>query len=176
MQLLAAARRRGVDVRILTNSLASTDVVSVHSGYAPRRKRLVAEGLDVYELQPDATLYPGTDESPRGVPTTLHAKSGTADDIAFIGSANLDQRSSRLNTEMMMVVQSPAIARRVAAFVTDGMRARNAWLLAPDGRSVAWLGDDRGGILEHRGPDPESSAGRRMRVRIFSLLPIEGLL
>jgi len=176
IDLLAAARQRGVRIRVLTNSLASTDVVPVHSGYAPQRKQLIAAGLEIYELQPDAALHPGTDENPREVPTTLHAKSGTVDDVAFIGSANLDQRSSRLNTEMIMIVQSAAVARRVAAFVEDGMRGRNAWLVARGGRSLAWLGEARGDVLEHRGGEPDASAGRRVKARLFSLLPIEGLL
>jgi len=43
--------RRGVRVRVVTNSLASTDVPVVHSGYAKYRKRLLRAGVDLYELK-----------------------------------------------------------------------------------------------------------------------------
>ena len=43
--------RRGVKIRILTNSLEATDVAAVHAGYAKRRKRLLEAGITLYELR-----------------------------------------------------------------------------------------------------------------------------
>ena len=41
----------GVDVAILTNSLAATDVAAVHSGYAHYRPQLIKGGVRLFELQ-----------------------------------------------------------------------------------------------------------------------------
>lgn len=45
---------RGIRARVLTNSLASNDVVAAHAGHAKRRKQLVESGMELYELRPDA--------------------------------------------------------------------------------------------------------------------------
>ena len=42
---------RGVRVRVLTNSLASNDVIAAHAGHAARREELIANGVDVYEMR-----------------------------------------------------------------------------------------------------------------------------
>ena len=47
-------QERGVRVRVLTNSLASNDVVAAHAGYTKRRRALIANGVEIYELRPDA--------------------------------------------------------------------------------------------------------------------------
>ena len=44
--------KSGVDVAILTNSLAATDVAAVHSGYARQRPQLIKGGVRLFELQP----------------------------------------------------------------------------------------------------------------------------
>jgi putative cardiolipin synthase len=49
---LAKLARSGVRVRVLTNSLAATDVPSVHAGYAKRRCALLQAGVGLYELKP----------------------------------------------------------------------------------------------------------------------------
>lgn len=43
--------RKGVEVKVLTNSLAATDVIAVHAGYAKRRKALLKSGVILYEMQ-----------------------------------------------------------------------------------------------------------------------------
>ena len=42
--------QRGVNLRIITNSLSSQDVPAVNSHYGPYRKRLLEAGIDLYEL------------------------------------------------------------------------------------------------------------------------------
>ena len=46
LEELIELRRRGVRVSVVTNSLAATDVVAVHGGYARYRERLLAEGVE----------------------------------------------------------------------------------------------------------------------------------
>src|SRR5699024_9671208 len=50
--LLAGQVRRAMTVRVLTNSLAATNVPMVHAGYARYRKQLLAQGVELYELKP----------------------------------------------------------------------------------------------------------------------------
>ena len=52
---LNAIAARGVRVRVLTNSLAATDVAPVHAGYAKYREALLRGGVRLYELKPTAT-------------------------------------------------------------------------------------------------------------------------
>src|SRR5208282_2906310 len=57
-ELIADRARAGVRVALLTNSLASTDVVPVHAGYAKRRRELLVAGVELYEFQAEARRRP----------------------------------------------------------------------------------------------------------------------
>jgi phosphatidylserine/phosphatidylglycerophosphate/cardiolipin synthase-like enzyme len=50
-ETLVSLARRGVAVRVLTNSLAATDVGAVHAGYARRRQALLEGGVALFELR-----------------------------------------------------------------------------------------------------------------------------
>ena len=52
--MLSGQARRGVQVRVLTNSLASSDESVVHAGYLKRRVELLRAGVQLYELKPGA--------------------------------------------------------------------------------------------------------------------------
>jgi putative cardiolipin synthase len=51
MKFLEGLRERNVNVRILTNSLASTDMSIVHSGNRAFREPLLAGGFGLYEVR-----------------------------------------------------------------------------------------------------------------------------
>lgn len=53
-KLLNDAVARGVEIKILTNSLASTDNLEAFSGYQRDRKKLLATGVRIFEFRPDA--------------------------------------------------------------------------------------------------------------------------
>ena len=98
LAFLRQLRTRGVAVEVLTNSLAATDVLAVHSGYARYRTPLLEAGVALFELKPrgelDSSLFGSSGAS-------LHTKAFVVDDAAgFIGSFNIDPRSISLNTEM----------------------------------------------------------------------------
>lgn len=99
-QAITDAARRGVDIVIVTNSLATDDVF----GLAPLSRYfyqpLLEAGIKIYEWQ---GIYPG-----KG---SLHAKYAVFDDdISIIGSYNLDPRSTFLNTEDIVIIQSKKVA------------------------------------------------------------------
>jgi putative cardiolipin synthase len=119
VEILAAVRQRGARVVIITNSLAATDGVPVHAKYKLYRKPLLKAGIERYEMKPSAgALHDRELTSLRG-PTgsgraSLHAKTFAFDRrITFVGSYNLDPRSTKLNTEMGVLFDSPAFAKRL---------------------------------------------------------------
>jgi putative cardiolipin synthase len=115
---LQSIAKRGVRVRILTNSYLANDVGMVHAGYARHRDDLLEAGVELYELKPsanqvdrqgDAHMLAGSSQA------SLHAKIYMVDrKRLFVGSFNLDPRSARLNTEMGLVLETPTLAGRLA--------------------------------------------------------------
>ena len=85
----------GVKAVILTNSLAATDVAAVHGAYARYRRRLLRDGVQLFELQPYGRQPNISVFGSKGA--SLHTKAFTVDDRAgFIGSFNFDPRSVSL--------------------------------------------------------------------------------
>jgi cardiolipin synthase C len=119
-QALTQAQSRGVQVVILTNSLASTDQLMVYAGYSNQRKKLLARGVEVWE-------FAGCDH--------FHAKSALIDGcIAVIGSYNFDPRSEHLNTETAVVARDPYVADQLLAAM-DAHFA-NSWRIGLDGNPI----------------------------------------
>ena len=115
---LGQLRARDVEVRILTNSLATTDNLWPQAAYAGDKKDLVRGGIELWEY--------------RG-PESLHAKTAVIDGhVSLVGSFNLDPRSEKLNTELAVIVLSDELARQLTASM-DGHLAR-AWRMDANGR------------------------------------------
>jgi len=132
--LFRDAVNRGVKVRILTNSLASTDNMEAFSSYQTDREKLLKTGVEIYEFRPDAAerMQIMTGELQAAIdykPTFgLHAKSMIVDGkIAVIGTFNLDPRSANLNTECISVVYSTPIAQQVLKGINTEFLPENSW-------------------------------------------------
>ena len=132
--VFADAVNRGVEVRILTNSLCSTDNLEAFNGYQRIRDRLIQSGVLVYEYRPDAevrkALITAEKQKRSGyVPTFgLHAKSMVVDhQTVVIGTFNLDPRSANLNTECVAIMSSPAMAQQVESLMLTELLPANAW-------------------------------------------------
>jgi cardiolipin synthase C len=113
---------------------------------------------------------------------SLHAKAVVVDQQqVFIGSMNMDQRSKLLNTEMGIIVDSPALAGAVKRFFDNATRPANAYrviLIArglPHAGRMRWLTSDDGKSVSYD-RDPGVSTMRRLEVWTLKLLPIEGML
>jgi putative cardiolipin synthase len=175
---------RGVRVKVLTNSLASTDVLAVHAGYAPYREGLLAGGVELYEYRPDASR-PRPTSSLIGVGrsrSALHAKIVVYDrKLVWVGSANFDPRSRHLNTEAGMLVESAELAERLLASVEKDVHPTRSWSLArdvqEDGRSsLVWIGERDGQSLRLFS-EPDAGWMRLLGVGVLSLVPgLEDLL
>ena len=177
LQRLAELRAEGVRVAALTNSLASNDLTTNHSGYARRRKAMLAAGLELHELRPDAEAcvvwIEGRDDC--GSATVgLHSKSAVFDRrIVYIGSFNINLRSIYLNSETILLIHSPELAHQVAAAIELAMMPANSWRVskASDG-AITWAGRE-GEQWTH---EPATGFGHRVRAGLFRLLPMEKYL
>ncbi len=132
--LFKEAVGRGVKIRILTNSLASTDNVEAFSSYQTDREKLLNTGVRIFEFRPDAAertrimtgeLQEKLDHKPI---FGLHAKSMVIDNIiTVIGTFNLDPRSANLNTECVVIVNSDKVSRGVLNGMEEEFKAENSW-------------------------------------------------
>jgi putative cardiolipin synthase len=176
VESLGALVDRGVRVRILTNSLLSNDVLAAHAGYAKRRKELVRNGVELYELRPDAgiedqKLFAGTSKA------ALHTKAMVFDrNSLFIGSFNLDPRSGLLNTEIGLYVESPQLAAQVIEYMDEGVQPENSYRLQLDGDgNLEWV-TETGGKAESYSKEPGASFWQRFVSGFIGILPVEGQL
>jgi putative cardiolipin synthase len=169
MAMFEALVKRGVKVTVVTNSLAATDVVAVHAGYARYRPRLLELGVTLFELKRTTKRNGGVFGS-RGA--SLHTKALAMDgEQVFVGSFNLDPRSARLNTEMGAFVHNAELARQVHdehRRLTEPDRSYRVWL---QGRKMLWTDEDT--TTPH---EPEAPLGRRMLARAVEWLPVEAQL
>jgi putative cardiolipin synthase len=178
----AQAARKGVRIRILTNALEATDVAAVHAGYARHRKALLEAGLALYELRRSPQSAPQSAPNQRAPglggssASSLHSKTFAVDRRrVFIGSFNFDPRSARLNTEMGFVIDSPALAGRIASAFGDRVPAAAYEVrLSPDGK-LYWLERRDNTVVRHE-VEPGTSFAQRAGVAFMSLLPIDWLL
>jgi cardiolipin synthase C len=173
---------RGVRVRILTNSLASTDVGIVHSGYSKYRKDLLRAGIELYEMNQKTSKEERKRKKGRygSSKASLHAKAFIFDrKQVFIGSLNLDPRAVLHNTEIGVVLASKEIASEVGDWF-DSKIERKTFRLElrtdEDGyEQILWHGMENG---EQRvfNVDPYTGFWRRFGIGFMSLLPIESQL
>jgi len=180
--LLIALAKRGIHVRILTNSYAATDVRAVHAGYVPHREALLAAGIEVYELKPNAyaELVGQSRRSPWPASSraTLHAKNYIVDQrLVFIGSLNMDPRSARLNTETEVVLDSPALTQRILKGMESRLQdiAYRVELHADaDGsnRHLIWITHEQGQEKTYDS-EPGMTALGHLGIGVMRILPIK---
>ena len=159
--LFKATVDRGVTVRILTNSLGSTDNLEAFSGYQRDREELLETGVEIYEFKPDAAIRK---ERMKSILTTdqdfspifgLHTKTMVVDDhISVVGTFNLDPRSANLNTECLAIFYSNEITARIKENVDQEMLPENAWRVTKDFN-----------------PDKEVSTKKRVKTWTRKILP-----
>jgi putative cardiolipin synthase len=182
VEMLCGLSRKGVNVKILTNSLASNDVVAVHAGYSKARLPLLRCGVELYELDEHLTAkerraftwLPGLSKS------SLHAKTMMFDKKKmFVGSFNFDQRSLFLNTEIGLLFEQPDIAAPAAEKFDNNIEriAFKVELITNDNgkESLRWHGIEKGASIEYDS-EPYVGPGTRLAVWFIRLLPVDWLL
>jgi putative cardiolipin synthase len=173
-------KEKGIRQRLLTNSLATNDVAAAHAGYAKYRRDLIRNGLELYELRPDAasekkkwSLLAGRSKA------SLHTKAGVVDrEVVAIGSFNIDPRSTALNTEIVILVESAELAAQVIEFMDDGVQPQNSYrvMLETDDETgserLVWITEVDGREVRYYS-EPETGLWRRFSAWLMGLLPIE---
>jgi len=159
--LLKTLVNNGVDVKILTNSLASNDNLEAFSGYQRDRKALLKTGAKIYEFKPDSLIRQKVmSDVMQGklqeMPIFgLHAKSMVIDDeITVIGTFNFDPRSANLNTESITIIPSKKVSISVKAGMLEEMLPENAWQT-----TLEW------------NPDGEETILKRLGVKLRRVVP-----
>jgi putative cardiolipin synthase len=162
---------RGVRIRMLTNSIRSNNHLTAHSAYRNHIRGLLDNGAELHEVRIDANdrhiymLSPIEEKQ-----LALHAKALVIDnDKVFIGSANLDPRSLRINTEMGFLIESEALNAEVRKAVAPDFSQTNSWQLQIDENGeVVWVSYDV--TLTEQ---PAASMLQRIEDWFFSHLPLE---
>jgi cardiolipin synthase C len=170
-ELLVATAQRGVSVKILTNSLAANDVAAVHGGYSKYRKALLEGGVQLWELKPiggsqaDPSLLGSSGAS-------LHAKAFSFDgEGLFIGSYNLDARSTSLNAEMGIYVHDAEVTSQFNSLFKSGNGASAAWHVTLIDNKLSWSDGE-----ETLNSEPHASLWRRFQAWITRVFPFDPLL
>lgn len=132
--LFSSVIQKGVKVRILTNSLASTDNIEAFSSYQSDRNELLEIGIEIYEFRPDAAIRikimtGELQEKINHKPIFgLHAKSMVIDGKkSVIGTFNLDPRSANLNTECIVILNSETVSQKILKGMNEEFKPENAW-------------------------------------------------
>jgi phosphatidylserine/phosphatidylglycerophosphate/cardiolipin synthase-like enzyme len=174
--LIAKLVASGVKVRILTNSLASTDSPLVDIGYARYRVPLLKLGVDLREMRPKLGQKHVRFHPFRSSNASLHAKALVIDQkIVFIGSLNMDERSAKINSELGLVISSAEIAHEVTSLLDDISTDGSYKLeLDPRGR-VEWVSGE-GSAQRVWHTDPETSRTERIWLKILSPFAPDELL
>ena len=155
ISMLGALVGRGVRVRVLTNSLASTDPAVVHAGYARLRPRLLAAGVELYEMRPDEQLAARSWRIGASSGASLHTKAiliGRRQVI--VGSMNLDPRSRLYNTEIALLLESPQLGARLAVVFEQAVQPAHAFSVKfadtePGQTKLVWITEENGAQVRY---------------------------
>jgi len=170
-----ALKARGVELRMLTNSLEATDVLPVHAGYTKYRKRMLRSGVKLFELRRQAAPAPPSKMFGHfgSSGSSLHAKTFAVDGKRiFVGSFNFDPRSTTLNTEMGLLINSEKMAKAIHE-TFDHELAGLTWRVELNNGHTAWVDLTTG---EKTSTEPGSNAFKRIALAIIGWLPVEWLL
>ena len=169
IELMRQARARGIQVAVTTNSFGATDEPLAHWGYARYREEMLAMGVDLRELNPTRRSETSLLGQLRSSLARLHAKLAVVDRRwLLVGSMNMDLRSSRLNTELSLAIDSVVLAGEASELVRHRWHDGNyrLQLHAPDGR-IEWVAGEDDRIVIHRS-EPDADWLQRMRLNLMS--------
>ncbi len=194
--VLKGMRQRGVRIRVLTNSLASSDAPLAHAGYARYRERLLAIGVELYEMRTEqggkrsafgsslsgsgagggASMAGSGDGSlVGGSRASLHSKAVVMDErLVVIGSMNLDLRSELQNSEVALLIRSPALAQRSIRLIEPTLLT-GAYRVELKDSQLTWHAPEGSGLPDSQ-HEPDASLSLRLMLKIIGPLGPEEML
>jgi len=176
IQALTKIQESGVDITIITNSLAANNQFTVHGGYAPSRKPLLEAGVKIYEVRPDAEIAGTEFVNAGGAKATLHTKAFIVDDKeTFIGSFNFDPRSANINTELGVIIRDPELSLQFSTLIEGKLRTQTYEVFLNEKGKVRWRGykDGQETIYDK---EPDTTWGQRFAAGFVRFLPIRSQL
>lgn len=161
---------QGTRVVVLTNSLASTNHIPVHSGYSGYRKRLLKMGVELYEARVDAVEHlADLPDAPDN--KTLHTKLIIIDrEQVFAGSLNLDPRSIDINAEMGVNIYSRELAAELADEFFENLPMSAYQVTLTDKGKLQWRSTINGEEVIKKS-EPSSSRWRRFKAWFLKIVP-----
>lgn len=192
VEKVASLVDQGVSVKVLTNSLASTDVGIVYGSYSKYRIPLLVAGAELYEAKPDPKMLRKPKKKTKthfgsSSQSSLHSKVYTFDGKkVFVGSLNLDPRSVDINTEIGILFENEEFAERIADWWDREIKIHayelqvlieeidDDWEIKKE-KSLVWLEHSNSGVKKHI-VEPYVGFWRRLGVSFLAMLPIESQL
>lgn len=176
VESLVAIQENGVQVTILTNSLAANNQATVHGGYAPSRKPLLKAGVKIYEVRPDAHISGSELLAASGAKATLHTKAFVVDrEQSFIGSFNFDPRSANINTELGTIIHSPEISNDIVDGFDSKKAAETFEVFLNEKGKLRWRAMNNGEEVIYK-KEPQTTWGQRFMAGFYRIMPIRGQL
>lgn len=176
---------QGVKVRVLTNSFAANDVAIVHAFYSQYRVEMLKSGVELFEFKPflerrrrtwyevvTGSVIPAKGKNK----SSLHAKFFDVDGKVFIGSFNFDPRSTYLNTEVGLVIESSQLQAQVSVMLDQHLPQVAYQLKLNNEGKIIWLDyQSDGKVIEYQ-KDPDTSLFQRTMIKAVSYLPVEWMM
>lgn len=174
-----------VDIRILTNSYLANNVPVVHAFYQKYRRKLLTSGVKLYEFKPfiqqkkrtwyevaTGNVIPAKNKNT----SCLHAKFFYIDQKVFIGSFNFDPRSTSLNTEVGLVIESESLQQEIHESLSELLPRIAYELRLNEHGEMIWIEQrDNGTVVIHK-HEPETTFFQRLMIKLTSFLPIEWIM
>ncbi|MEX0595314.1 MAG: phospholipase D-like domain-containing protein, partial [Candidatus Paceibacterota bacterium] len=163
LKFFEALLKKGIKIKISTNSLESTDNLAAFAGYHKNRKKLLAMGIQIYEFKAQPKILKKLMQryqelTPKPI-FALHAKSLVVDrQTLYIGTFNFDPRSINLNTEVGVLIKDKKLAKKLNFAINQDILPENSYdlkLINPD-QYVPWQ--------------------KRFKLWLLKLLPIQKIL
>ena len=168
---------RGGEIVIVTNLLEDSDEPLAALAYERYRQPMLAMGVQLFEISTRQVRRVREWRDAFGETTVrLHAKLAVIDrDAIIMGSANMDSRSARLNTEIAVWIPSAALATQLLDWgrAQDSEEVQGVYQvkLSPDGEKLYWVALDGGGHSRVLPAEPEEySPWVRLRLWLASWL------
>ncbi len=166
-QDIIEAKKKGMTIKILTNSLSSTDVPPVYSAWREYRDLLVENGIDVYEFRREG--YKVKRHLSSGA--SLHSKVLLFDDsITWVGSFNIDPRSAMYNTEVVAAFANKEFTLKMKEYMEKDMSMERSWHLGLDDGKLIWK-TIRHGKEEIYNHSPDTTAWQRFLMLLMTIFP-----
>ena len=177
MKTFADLRKRGVRVRVLTNSMASNDAPAAHAGYARYRKALLDMGLEIYEMRAEQKgtvsnfrasggVSGSAGGSTGGSRASLHAKVVVMDNqMLVVGSMNLDLRSQLQNSEVAIVIRNPALSLEATRLIEPAL-TKGAYQVKLVNEQLVWHAPQGSG-LQDSPTEPDASLTLKLLLKLF---------